>query len=308
MVAVYPYVGSRERDAALRRIAARHLRCEDSRWSEAGCEGDDPARDVLDYLRRHHTRLPRAVSSEDTRDALVLSAWIYWEERRRERDLLRRARGYGHSLGELGAFLGLNTRQGTYDYLDRLEALVEAHSTDQARQQRVADERVERQRAADGAVRDAELLAGPLATSTLAPADDLYRRTRGRRASTAGAGPDTVRSRRRDRTTLPARERWIAEHRGELDVLVSELLGQLQRLGIEAREQESEDFELEDTLAVLDRHRETGDYSPATFGALGLVLGELRFHPAVEPLAHNHGVHQAIVAADRLRARFSALS
>lgn len=308
MVAVYPYVGSRERDAALRRIAARHERCEDSRWSEAGHEGDDPARDVLDYLHRHHTRLPRAVSGEDARDALVLSAWIHWDERRRERELLRRARSYGHSLGELGAFLGLNTRQATYDYLDRLEALVEAHTTDQARQARAASERVERQRAADHVVRDPELVAGPLGTSTLPAHDDLYRRTRGRRASAAGADPETVRQRRRNRRVLPARERWIAQHHGELDRVVSDLLAQLARLGIEARDQESEDFELEDTLSLLARHRTSGDYSPATFGALGLALGELRFHPAVEELARNHGAHQAMAAADRVRARFGALA
>ena len=68
----------------------------------------------------------------------MLAAWIHWDERRRERELLRRARGYGHSLGELGAFLGLASRQATYEYLDRLEALLEAHALDQPRQARVA--------------------------------------------------------------------------------------------------------------------------------------------------------------------------
>ena len=149
MVTVYPYVGDRERDAALHRIAARHARCEDYRWSEAGWEGDDAARDVLAYLRRHHARLPREVSSADALDGLVLAAWIHWDERRRERELLRRARGYGHSLGELGAFLGLKSRQATYEYLDRLDALVEAHAADQARQDRVARDRVAAQRAVD---------------------------------------------------------------------------------------------------------------------------------------------------------------
>ena len=209
----------------------------------------------------------------------MLGAGIDWDERRRERELLRRARSYGHSLGELGAFLGLNTRQATYDYLDRLQALVEAHATDQARQVRAASERVERQRAADQLTRDPELVAGPMGTSTLPAHDDLYRRNRGRRASAAGADPETVRERRRNRRVLPARGRWIAEHHSELDRVLSDLLTQLSRLGIEVRDQESEDFELEDILSLLARHRASGDYSPATFGALGLALGESSLPP-----------------------------
>ena len=56
---------------------------------------------MLPYLRRHHVRVPREVAAEDGLDALVLAAWIWWDERRRERELLRRARSYGRSLREL---------------------------------------------------------------------------------------------------------------------------------------------------------------------------------------------------------------
>jgi hypothetical protein len=308
MVAIYPFVGDRERDAALRRIAERHLRRDDPRWSEAGAEGDNAARDVLSYLRRHHTRMPRVVAGEDALDELVLAAWVWWDERRRERELLRRARYYGHSLAEVGAFLGLTTRQATYEYLDRLEALLVAHQVDQNRQQRVALERVAAQEAVDHHQRDPDAIAGPIGTAVLPARHDLYRRTRGRRASAVGAGPVELRARRRDQRALPARERWIAEADLRIDRAVAELLAQCQRLGFDLREHDSEEFELEDALATLARHRARNRYAEATFGALGLALGELRLHPEVTGLARNHGIHRAITAADRLRADYAALS
>lgn len=308
MVAVYPYVGDRERDAALARIAARHQRWGDSRWSEAGWEGDDPARDVLAYLHRRHPHCPREVSSADALDALVLAASIHWEERRRERDLLRRARSYGHSLGELGAFLGLATRQATYEYLDRLEALVDAHATDQPRQERVARERTQAQLAADGQDRDPDAVAGPLGAATLPATQDLYRRTRGRRASAAGADVAERRERRREQRARPTREAWLAAAHPRIDGVVGDLLNQCARLGFEAVEQETEETVLQDYLAILARHRQAGDYRHPTMSALGLVLGELRHREEVTALARNHGIHQAIAAANRLRAGYSALT
>jgi hypothetical protein len=308
MVAMYPFVGDRERDAALARITARHLRRDDTRWSEAGSDGDNTARDVLDYLRRHHIRLPRVVAAEDATDELVLAAWVWWDERRRERELLRRARHYGHSLGEIGAFLGLATRQATYEYLDRLEALLAAHDADQDRQQRVALERVAAQQAIDRHPRDPEVITGPSGTSVLPARADLYRRTRGRRPSTVGADPGELRARRRDRRALPTRERWITAHHQRIDQVVTELLAQCRRLGFEIRDQDSDEFELDDTLAVLARHQGRSLYTEATFGALGLALGELRPHPEVTALARNHGIHQAIAAADRLRADYASLT
>lgn len=308
MVAVYPYVGDRERDAALARIADRHRRHDEERWSEAGSEGDDAARDVLAYLRRHHVRQRRDVAADDVLDELVLAAWVWWDERRRERELLRRARSYGRSLAEVGAFLGLASRQATYEYLDRLEALLAAHGTDQQRQARVAAERVAAQQDLDGHERDPEAIAGPLGTSVLPARADLYRRTRGRRASAAGAGPADVRQRRRDRRARPTREVWIAGAHHRIAGVVAGLLEQCERVGIDVREQESDDFELSDALAILAGHREAGHYRDATFGALGLALGELRLAPEVVALARNHGIHQAIAAADRLRADYAGLT
>ena len=115
-----PRVSSAELDAALARIHRRHDRIDDPRRSELGTE----PRDVLAYLQRHSIRLSRAVATDDVADELVLHAWVWWEERHRERSLLRRARHLGVSLSELGAQLGLTTRQGMQDYLDRLDALL----------------------------------------------------------------------------------------------------------------------------------------------------------------------------------------
>lgn len=116
--ATFPPVGDLERDDALARIARRHQKHDDPRWSGAGTE----ARDVLDYLSRHRDRLPRQVADDDAWDELVLSAWVYWNERRRERELLRHALARGLSLGEVGAFVGLHSRQGLRDHLDSLDA------------------------------------------------------------------------------------------------------------------------------------------------------------------------------------------
>ncbi len=110
-MAIYPPVTRRECEDALARITVRHG--DDSRWSEAGTE----PRDVLAYLRRRHLQLPRKVAQRDVWDELVLSAWVYWDERRPELELLRRAGRYGLSLTELGRYLGIGTRQGMRDYL-----------------------------------------------------------------------------------------------------------------------------------------------------------------------------------------------
>lgn len=45
-----------------------------------------------------------------------------------------------------------------------------------------------------------------------------------------------------------------------------------------------------------------------TFAAVGLALGVLRSHPDVTAHAGNHGIHQAIADADRLRSDYAALT
>ena len=86
--------------------------------------GTEP-RDVLDYLaRRGPAGIPRWVAAADTADGLILSTWCWWDDRRREHRLLRNGRHLGLSLSELGAPLGITTRRGTQDRIDRLDALL----------------------------------------------------------------------------------------------------------------------------------------------------------------------------------------
>lgn len=116
-----------ELDVVLARIQARHERLDDPRRSQMGT---DP-RDVLDYLQRNPARLPRWAAAADTQDALVLVTWLWWEDRRRERNLLRRGRHLGLSLSDLGAPLGVTSRRGLADRLDRLDALLEYDRPDE---------------------------------------------------------------------------------------------------------------------------------------------------------------------------------
>lgn len=120
-MATPPRITEIERDAAVERIAARHRRIDDPRSSELGTE----PRDVISFvLDRGPAGVPRWVAALDHHDALVLSTWCWWEERRRERRLLRQGLHLGLTAGELGAPLGMSSRQGLRDRLDRLDALL----------------------------------------------------------------------------------------------------------------------------------------------------------------------------------------
>lgn len=120
-MATPPRITEIERDAAVERIAARHRRIDDPRSSALGTE----PRDVISFvLDRGPAGVPRWVAALDHHDALVLSTWCWWEERRRERRLLRQGLHLGLTAGELGAPLGMSSRQGLRDRLDRLDALL----------------------------------------------------------------------------------------------------------------------------------------------------------------------------------------
>jgi hypothetical protein len=311
-MATYPPVTDAERDAAIARIARRHRLREDTRWSEAGSE----ARDVLAYLRRRHVRLPYALAADDVWDELVLSAWVYWDERRRERELLHRARRYGLSLSELGHFLGIGTRQGTRDYLDRLDALLAEH-------------------------------AGHTRTAHLSPSDpgangdhNNYRGPRapgisisfaGRTRAERGADVHSVRERRAARRARPAHETWISQQAPRIAASITTLLNQAARAGFTPAHSEDDTAGIGDYLAWLAQslgpsHAKTENntepyaeggaevdpgagqrFTPATIATIGLVLGELRDRPEVTALPRNHGLRLAIAAADRLRADFAEL-
>jgi hypothetical protein len=123
-----PKISAVERDAAIARIDRRHARIDDPRRSELGT---DP-REVLAFvLNRGPVGVPRWVAAADHTDALVLWTWCWWEDRRTERRLLRQGLAAGLSLSDLGAPLGITSRQGVRDRLDRLSGLLEYDRPDE---------------------------------------------------------------------------------------------------------------------------------------------------------------------------------
>ncbi len=275
-VATYPPVGDRERDAALARIARRHARYDDSRWSEAGTE----VRDVLAYLRRRRAGppLPAQLATDDAWDELVLSAWVWWDERRRERELLHSALRRGLSLADIGRYLGVTTRQGSRDYLDRLDALLADHH------------------------RHATTPRGPAtgdgATDPLHAWTTTTRAARGADVHAARAGRAATRRR-------PSADEWVGNRTALISSVVGALLTATSRL--EPDHEPDSPGDLADYLEWLREDHTREVYSPATLATLGLALGELRNRPTVRAVADNHAVRTAIRDADQLRSDFGAL-
>jgi hypothetical protein len=276
-VATYPPVGDVERDAALSRIERRHLRANDPRWSEAGTE----PRDVLDYLRVRRGQLPSLVTDDDAYDELVLSAWVFWDERRRERELLHHVLRRGLSLSQVGRYLGIASRQGMRDYLDRLDALLDDYTS----------------------IR--KTLRGPArGDGTTDPLDVWVHTTRAHR----GADVHAARAKRARARVKPDRENWIATHDTRIAAAIRDLLAQAARLGITSRASGTgQDPDIGDYLHWLTEDLDASDFDDGTFGALGLVIGELRGHPYVADRSENHGIHQAIATVSQLRADFGGL-
>jgi hypothetical protein len=126
-VATPPRVTRTEADAAIERIHRRHARVDDPRRSELS---DQPA-EVLEYLTRHSALLPQWAIALDVLDGLSLSAWLWWEDRRRERALLRRGARAALYWREMGTPLGIRSHQGVRDRLDRLDALLSSDRPDE---------------------------------------------------------------------------------------------------------------------------------------------------------------------------------
>lgn len=79
--------------------------------------------DVLAYLRKYPTE-HRWVQQADAVAALELTVWLWWEDRRDELHWLKTGRARGLFLSQIGAPLGISTRRGVLDRIDRLEALL----------------------------------------------------------------------------------------------------------------------------------------------------------------------------------------
>lgn len=103
----------------MRRIHWRRAHIDDPHQVELG----EAVHDVLDFLLRRSSGVPRWVAQADVADALVLSTWLWWQDRRRELQLLRRGRHLGLTLTQLGSPLGIGD-QGVTDRIDRLAALL----------------------------------------------------------------------------------------------------------------------------------------------------------------------------------------
>ncbi|MHA6797575.1 hypothetical protein ACVGVM_29315 (plasmid) [Pseudonocardia bannensis] len=263
-MATPPRITAAERDAALARIARRHARIDDVRRSELGSE----PRDVIAYvLGRGPAGVPRWVAAADHADALVLMTWCWWADRRTERRLLRQGRHLGLSLAELGAPLGITSRQGVQDRLDRLDALLEYDRPDEQltrtarREARNRDARqvwIDRNRDAVRAV-----LAGLLAQAHRLLDTDL---------------PDT------DLPAAPDGHRPRADTNGHLP-------GAGPGAG--------------DWLDELAADYDSDALSPATLAVAGLVAAELRTTPAVLALDPRHRLHTALREVEALRARYA---
>jgi hypothetical protein len=282
-VSTYPPVTDRERDAALARIDRRHRERDDTHWSAAGLGGHSEAREVLEYLRRRHARIPVALAGHDVWDELVLGAWVYWDERRRERERLHRARRAGLSWSELGRYVGIGTRQGMRDYLDRLDAAV--------------DEYLQIQHA-------------PRTPATGDGATDPLARLAGTTRAQRGADVHAARAKRATNKARPARASWITTHHQQVTRVLTDLLEQTARAGIRAEPSDDHhEPDLGDYLSWLAEDLNTNPdgngVHPATMATLGLALGELRDHPAVAAAAPNHGLRLALAAADQLRATYA---
>lgn len=85
---------------------------------------DSDPREILDYLRTYSgPQIPTWVLQAEVCDALILLTWLWWEDRRRELQLLKAGRARGLPLAQLGAQIGVG-KQGVLDRIDRLEALL----------------------------------------------------------------------------------------------------------------------------------------------------------------------------------------
>lgn len=283
-MATTPPITDRERDAALARIARRHAKYDDPHWSEANADSEDAAHEVLRYLARNHSRLPRQLVADDVWDELILEAWCEWDWRARRSERHHRALRCGLSLADLGRYLGIESRQGMQDHLDRNDALV-------AEYRRINGE--------------------PVLPATGDGSTDPLSWFLGRPRAARGADVHAGRQARHRRRTKPARQDWITQHQDMIVSVVRDLLDQAARIGLHPDPTDDADElgtdGLGDYLHWLRQDYHRGCDS-GTIATLGLALGELRSHSTVRPLPNNHGLRLVMARADRLRAAYGQLA
>jgi hypothetical protein len=112
---------------------------------------DSDPRDVLHYLRRFSGEdIPRWVLQADVCDALTLTNWLWWEDRRLELYFLTEGVRRRLPLSQLGAQVGVG-KQGVRDRMDRLQALLRYDRPDEqlTRAARAAARTAERRRSVE---------------------------------------------------------------------------------------------------------------------------------------------------------------
>lgn len=122
-MATPPKITRTELVHTIARIVNRRLKVDDPDAELLPDPAQADPREVLDYLHKH-TRAPGWVLDADVCDALTLNVWLWWEDRRRELAWLKRGKQRGLFLSQLGSPLGITSRTGVNDRIDRLEALL----------------------------------------------------------------------------------------------------------------------------------------------------------------------------------------
>lgn len=123
-MATRPKVHRAEVARAIAKIANRRTKVDDPNREKLPDSPDSDPREVLDYLQKHSgDDIPKWVLQADVCDALTLTNWLWWEDRRRELHFLQAGRKRGLFLAQIGAQVGVG-KQGVLDRIDRLEALL----------------------------------------------------------------------------------------------------------------------------------------------------------------------------------------
>lgn len=120
-----PRPSKEEVASAIQSIAARRVKIDDRSRDRLPDAPDSEPREVLRYLASHSgNNIPHKVRKADVQDAIVLINFLWWEHRRLELHFLEAGIATDYYLAQLGGMVGVKSKQGTRDRIDRLKALL----------------------------------------------------------------------------------------------------------------------------------------------------------------------------------------
>jgi len=204
-----------------------------------------------------------------------LCNWSWWDDRRRERTLLRRGLRLGLTLAELGNPLGISTPQGLRDRLDRLDALFAHHNPDEKlsrETRRVANAKDPRQHW----INANEPRVRATLTALLAQLERVEKLHLGGSSPTTTGSPESIDG------GPPA----PVDHDLDLDV-------------------DPDTDEPDEWIDELRVEAISETLTPATLSLIGLALPEVQRSASKAALATSHGLNRAIKQAHRLRADYT---